>query len=376
MPLFPLLAFLALVSGSTCLVSSCEAFLQDQAFSFSCASRDACMMEIARHFDLIVPSDVDVVLADFSVRMFNHVIGPVCSNSTHCHESREVRTVFNEWVRVPMSSRLAEERADASLKRLDFLENTTCRYPMTAAEADAYDDKYCRMWGSFMTFESQATDRSVLFALIRERDYLGLLGAKCQIASNKEVCDGAVRYFLQQTNSKIQARLGRLPLAALLFMRPTQYNAVLFEAIRQVNSRPCTGLVYLPCIRQLIDPILSLDRTADVSVFRTAMLEAQRQLFSVTEQTRREGLTKAMDLWSLPVVKCGFHSRNVNIFVSTMSTVSCKAEQKQYEVRARNFSALSPVEWVNDNIYNTMREKAKVGVKYIFFFVGVVFFFV
>jgi hypothetical protein len=144
--------------AATCTVASCDDFMKDIAFAFSCDSDSSCHDQIATQLQLIVPADSESVFASGSAEILELVKSTRCFNSTACEQSLEVRDKLDKWARIPTSSVLAIQRREDFKVRRRVLKNTTCDTPYDEASTLAWDRR-CEFLLPFSVFEQVAANR-------------------------------------------------------------------------------------------------------------------------------------------------------------------------------------------------------------------------
>jgi hypothetical protein len=363
--------------GVTCMVKSCDDFMKQTAFDFSCGSKSTCEDEIARQFRVIVPVDSANLFALLSSHFLDELIKPFCLkyNKTegcadYALENLTVRTQLDIWARSPVTSSLSaiKEQQEAKARQTN-LRRKTCRRP----ESPEYDER-CIYLLPFAEFDIVVADRRLLYAHRRERLQLGLISASCTLEGIDKPCIQVIQSrILMQDELVVNAT--KIVMDGLKKMLGSgfydQYSEECVEVLcvcvgAAVGSCCCCCefaaffltvvlKVELPCFQELLAPILMLDKDAGVDAFHSAIEAAQNRMV-LKEELRRTRIESAIRVFKEPIdpsyfiKRCNASCDNKRLLSSYSLTSMVSHVSIVAEVRGAEFALLKAN--VVDRLYN------------------------
>lgn len=198
---------------------------------------------------------------------------------------------------------------------------------------------------------------SVLFSLRREREFLGLLRAACDLKGADAPCQAVISEIIQSLELRIEGETSfRLAFPVLVSLANFGRRAMpsIFE---RINNRPCNQ--ESSCIRDLLSPILALDKNAEIVTFRAAIQVAQEKLFVVNESLRQIGIQKMIAIFKPPIEECTFHESVVKFWVAR-KIVSCLKEKQELRARIILTLDVDVVNWITKEDVQMMKQEAQV----------------
>lgn len=370
-------------AASTCTIASCDDFMRDLAFSFSCDSRLSCLDQIASHLSLIVPSDSETAYDSMNNVWEGLIASSLCVNKTACEESLDARAKLDQWARIPTSSLIAFEKQARVSDRYTYLKQSACAWNTTTEGVDPN----CELWFALNAIEAEVAARRVLYSLRRERRYITvMLKASCELLQgwSESPCGAVIEDLLTQIDASITNSSTRFLLNPKILVDHTILGDWFVEAsFLRLNQRSCDGdSPEGPCLRDIYGPILALDGSADVTTFRIAMEKAQSSLVSANENIRAFGVSGSIAIGkvSLQSHSCGFrrvgqvavldqehsfsfHATPWTLFLSHMALKNiCPAEtfelQRRFFTAGSGFPALNMTSWLTNADLEAVKDAA------------------
>jgi hypothetical protein len=196
----------------------------------------------------------------------------------------------------------------------------------------------------------------VLFALRRERDHLELIQAACNLKGLGAPCQAVVAEIVQTLDTQINLETD-FKLDDVVLVNSFWFFRTLGVTLNFINNLPCKS--ERPCVRELLAPILALDKDSDVSTFRVAIEVAQQGLFGSSDESRHAGLDQLISIYK-PLAECSFHK--LGLFGAFRGRqLSCLQERRALAKLDEKFATLDPASWLTQNEVDLMKREAQVS---------------